>query len=290
MHQSAKTLKPPGWYYVHPSYDKIKTWSGYRTPEIGLDWDLWSLEARSGSLSHYWMDFVAWRSIKRVIHVRVTSVWMSGSKVSKHTAAIYNTCWNIVMNKCNLNLKIVNLWNCPLCQSGGSDWWNIQLRATLSWLQLDLSAGGQSEGQPRVITDDPVMLLLAGGCCWQFWGGGCADSRCQGGASQEMNPAWPLPASDLHAHVSLEAIASGIAGTQCGGSVRPGFILWIRLGMETKKTTRRLTFNVKTNTITQWYSPPVNCYWVWLYWEECYICTCDWSILKMNLMFYVNSV
>lgn len=53
----------------------------------------------------------------------------------------------------------------------------------------------------------------ADGVCWKFWGGGWAYSRCNEGASREMNPAWPLPATDLDAHVSLDVIASGIAGT-----------------------------------------------------------------------------
>lgn len=60
--------------------------------------------------------------------------------------------------------------------------------------------------------DDLMVVVVVGGS-WQFWCGGWVCSRSQGGAGQEENLTWPLPAIDLYAHVSLDVIASGIAGT-----------------------------------------------------------------------------
>lgn len=73
------------------------------------------------------------------------------------------------------------------------------------WREADTGSIQSDYGWPR----DGGDGAGGGGC----WGGVWAYSRCNEGASLEMNPAWPLPATDLDAHVSLDVIASGIAGT-----------------------------------------------------------------------------
>lgn len=45
------------------------------------------------------------------------------------------------------------------------------------------------------------------------------------GSSQEINLAWPLPATYPGAHASLDVIASGIAGEPSTASVSPGCIV-----------------------------------------------------------------
>lgn len=62
--------------------------------------------------------------------------------------------------------------------------------------------------------------LVVGLIVGSFGVGGCSYSGCQGGVRQEMNPAWPLPPTDLDSQ-----IAKHLPGEPSSASISPGRIL-----------------------------------------------------------------